>query len=210
MAGSSKNGQQYKDHWLESVSYTHLFQGIDDCGEINTLGRGGSDTSAVALAIALDADVCEIYTDVDGVYTADPRVVERAWKMPEISYDEMLEMAAMGALVLQPRSVELAKMYGLKLHVRSSFNHNEGTIVKEEATMNNDLEKDLMVCGVAHDMNVLKATIFGVPDKPGIASSIFGKLADVYQRKVLLFLPLLIMARCMGVSSSRRRVVRWD
>ena len=83
----------------------------------------------------------------------------------------------MGALVLQPRSVELAKMYGLKLHVRSSFNHNEGTIVKEEATMNNDLEKDLMVCGVAHDMNVLKATIFGVPDKPGIASSIFGKLA---------------------------------
>ena len=154
------------------------FQGIDESGEINTLGRGGSDTSAVALAIALNADVCEIYTDVDGVYTADPRVVEKAWKMPEVSYDEMLEMAAMGALVLQPRSVELAKMYGLKLHVRSSFNHNEGTIVKEEALMNNDLEKDLMVCGVAHDMNVLKATIFGVPDKPGVASSIFGKLAD--------------------------------
>ncbi len=153
------------------------FQGLDDEGEINTLGRGGSDTSAVALAIALNADVCEIYTDVDGVYTADPRIVKKAWKMDEISYDEMLEMAAMGALVLQPRSVELAKLYGIKLHVRSSFNHNPGTIVKEDAVMNKDMEKDLMVCGVAHDLNVLKATIFGVPDRPGVASEIFGKLA---------------------------------
>lgn len=154
------------------------FQGIDDQDEINTLGRGGSDTSAVALAIALSADVCEIYTDVDGVYTADPRVVKKSWKMAEISYDEMLEMASLGALVLQPRSVELAKMYGLKLHVRSSFNHGEGTIVKEDAKMNKDLEKELMVSGVAHDTNVLKATVFGVPDKPGIASDIFGKLAE--------------------------------
>ncbi len=153
------------------------FQGLDDEGEINTLGRGGSDTSAVALAIALNADVCEIYTDVDGVYTADPRIVKKAWKMDEISYDEMLEMAAMGALVLQPRSVELAKLYGIPLHVRSSFNHNPGTIVKEDAVMNKDMEKDLMVCGVAHDLNVLKATIFGVPDRPGVASEIFGKLA---------------------------------
>ena len=98
--------------------------------------------------------------------------------MPEISYDEMLEMAAMGALVLQPRSVELAKLYNVRLHVRSSFNHSEGTIVKEDAIMNKDLEKDLMVCGVAHDLNVLKATVFGVPDRPGVASEIFGRLAE--------------------------------
>lgn len=154
------------------------FQGVDDNGEVNTLGRGGSDTSAVALAVALNADVCEIFTDVDGVFTADPRIVKTAWKMPEISYDEMLEMAAMGALVLQPRSVELAKLYNVRLHVRSSFNHSEGTIVKEDAIMNKDLEKDLMVCGVAHDLNVLKATVFGVPDRPGVASEIFGRLAE--------------------------------
>ena len=114
------------------------FQGVDARGEINTLGRGGSDTSAVALAIALEADVCEIFTDVNGVYTADPRVVKKAWKMPEVSYDEMLEMAVMGALVLQPRSVELAKQYNMVLHVRSSFNYSEGTIVKEETNMNRD------------------------------------------------------------------------
>jgi aspartate kinase len=155
------------------------FQGIDKEGEINTLGRGGSDTSAVALAIALNADVCEIYTDVDGVYTADPRIVKTARKIPEISYNEMLEMAAMGAVVLQPRSVELAKMYGVKLHVRSSFNYSEGTIVKEEEQhMNRGLEKEQMVCGVAHDLNVLKTTIFGVPDRPGVASEIFGRLAE--------------------------------
>lgn len=155
------------------------FQGVDERGEVNTLGRGGSDTSAVALAIGLEADVCEIFTDVDGVYTADPRVVKKAWKMSEISYDEMLEMAAMGALVLQPRSVELAKQYGVKLHVRSSFNYNEGTIVQEEASMNKDLEKELIVCGVAHDMNVLKVTLFGVPDRPGIAADIFGQLSKL-------------------------------
>ena len=155
------------------------FQGVDDRGEVNTLGRGGSDTSAVALAIGLGADVCEIFTDVDGVYTADPRIVKRAWKMPEVSYDEMLEMAAMGAVVLQPRSVELAKQYGVKLHVRSSFNHNTGTIVKEDAIMNKDLEKELIVCGVAHDMNVLKVTLFGVPDRPGVAGEIFGQLSHL-------------------------------
>lgn len=155
------------------------FQGVDDRGEVNTLGRGGSDTSAVALAIGLQADVCEIFTDVDGVYTADPRVVKKAWKMPEISYDEMLDMAAMGAVVLQPRSVELAKQYGVKIHVRSSFNHNEGTIVKEETNMNTDMEKDLIVCGVAHDMNVLKVTLFGMPDRPGVAGDVFGQLATL-------------------------------
>ncbi len=153
------------------------FQGISQDGDITTLGRGGSDTSAVAMAIALKADVCEIFTDVDGVYTADPRIVKSAWKMPEISYDEMLEMAAMGAVVLQPRSVELAKQYNLTLHVRSSFNYNEGTIVKEVATMNKDMEKEMVVCGVAHDTNVVKASIFGVPDIPGAASEIFNKLA---------------------------------
>lgn len=153
------------------------FQGVDATGEINTLGRGGSDTSAVALAIALKADVCEIFTDVDGVYTADPRLVKKAWKMPEVSYDEMLEMAAMGALVLQPRSVELAKQYNMTLHVRSSFNYSQGTIVKEDAVMNKHLEKDMIVSGVAHDLNVLKATIFDVPDCPGIASELFGRLA---------------------------------
>ncbi|MCL2496563.1 MAG: aspartate kinase [Clostridiales bacterium] len=154
------------------------FQGIDADGNIVTLGRGGSDTSAVALAVALEANVCEIFTDVDGVYTADPRIVKKAWKMPMISYDEMLEMAAMGAVVLQPRSVELAKQYGVKLHVRSSFNYNEGTIVQEEADMLKEMERELIVCGVAHDMNVLKTTLFAIPDMPGVAGRIFGALAE--------------------------------
>jgi len=154
------------------------FQGIDHIGDINTLGRGGSDTSAVAMAVALNADVCEIFTDVDGVYTADPRVVKKAQKMQEISYDEMLEMAAMGALVLQPRSVEVAKQYNVKVHVRSSFNYSEGTMVQEVAQMNRDLEKDQVVSGVAHDTNVLKVSIFGVPNKPGVASTIFTALAN--------------------------------
>ena len=154
------------------------FQGVAPDGEINTLGRGGSDTSAVALAIATDADVCEIYTDVDGIYTADPRVVKKAVKMNSISYDEMLEMAAMGAVVLQTRSVELAKQYGVTMCVRSSFNHNPGTIVKEVADMEKQLEKEWLVSGVAQDLNVLKVTLFGVPDEPGIACRIFGPLAE--------------------------------
>jgi aspartate kinase len=154
------------------------FQGIDIKGDIITLGRGGSDTSAVALAVALKADICEIYTDVDGVYTADPRLVKKAWKMPHISYDEMLEMAAMGAQVLQPRSVEVAKQYGIKLHVRSSFNYNQGTIVEEGGYMVQELEKELIVCGVAHDLNVLKVTLLGIADQVGMAGCIFGALAD--------------------------------
>ncbi|MCL1976466.1 MAG: aspartate kinase [Firmicutes bacterium] len=153
------------------------FQGVDKMEDIITLGRGGSDTSAVALAVALKAESCEIFTDVEGVYSADPRIVKKAWKMPFISYDEMLEMASMGALVLQPRSVELAKQYGVRLHVRSSFNYHEGTIVQEEALMNKELEKELIVCGVAHDLNVLKITLFAVPDTPGVAGLIFGALA---------------------------------
>ena len=153
------------------------FQGVSEMGDINTLGRGGSDTSAVAMAVALDADVCEIFTDVEGVYTADPRIVKNASKMKEISYDEMLEMAAMGALVLQPRSVEVAKKYNMKLHVRSSFNYNEGTMVMEVNGMKREMEKGLLVSGVAHDTNILKATIFKLPDVPGVAGTIFSALA---------------------------------
>ena len=155
------------------------FQGMGEKGDITTLGRGGSDTSAVALAVALKADVCEIYTDVDGVYTADPRIAKNARKMLEISYDEMLEMAAMGALVLQPRSVELAKEYGVVLHVRSSFNDVPGTIVKEKVDMKTAMEKEMIVSGVAHDLNVLKVTLFGVPDRPGVAGEIFTKISEL-------------------------------
>lgn len=150
------------------------FQGRRKNGEITTLGRGGSDTTAVALAAALKADLCEIYTDVDGVYSADPRVITKARKLTKISYDEMLELASLGAVVLQPRSVELAKEYGVRLMVRSSFNNSEGTTVWEES----DMEKDMVVSGVAHDLNVTKMTIFDVPDVPGIAQTLFSALAE--------------------------------
>jgi aspartate kinase len=149
------------------------FQGINESNDITTLGRGGSDTTAVALAAALNADVCEIFTDVDGVYTTDPRVVPEARKLDIITYDEMLELAHLGAQVLHPRSVECAKIYGIPLHVRSSFNHNPGTIVKEA----DDMEKAMVVTGVAHDMNVARIGLFDVPDKPGIAWQIFRALA---------------------------------
>ena len=149
------------------------FQGINRYGDITTLGRGGSDTTAVALAAALNADVCEIYTDVDGVFTTDPRVVLNAKKLDYITYDEMLELAHLGAQVLHPRSVECAKMYNIKLHVRSSFNNNPGTIVKEAG----NLEKTLVVTGIAHDLKVAKFGLFDVPDKPGIAYKIFSALA---------------------------------
>jgi aspartate kinase len=150
------------------------FQGIDENNDITTLGRGGSDTTAVALAASLKADLCEIYTDVDGVYTTDPRVVPEACKLDEVSYDEMLELAHLGAVVLHPRSVELAMQYGIPLHVRSSFNHNLGTIVKEAANM----EKALVVTGVASDLNVAKIGIYNVLDTPGIAYRLFKVLAD--------------------------------
>ncbi|MEW6172679.1 MAG: aspartate kinase [Bacillota bacterium] len=149
------------------------FQGLGPDGDITTLGRGGSDTTAVALAAALDADCCEIYTDVDGVYTADPRLVPDAKKLPVISYDEMLELASLGAVVLHPRSVELAKMYGVPLVVRSSFNDNPGTLVKEDAGM----ERRHMVSGVAHDCKVAKLGLFDVLDQPGIAYRLFSALA---------------------------------
>lgn len=149
------------------------FQGITDDFEITTLGRGGSDTTAVALAAALGAATCEIYTDVDGVYTADPRIVPEAKKLDFISYDEMLEMASLGALVLQPRAVEFAKQYSVSLHVRSSFNDQEGTRVEEVARM----EKCRLVSGIAHDLNVAKIGLFNVPDRPGIAKHLFKALA---------------------------------
>lgn len=150
------------------------FQGIGPDDDITTLGRGGSDTTAVAIAAAIGADVCEIYTDVDGIYTADPRMVPNATKLNKISYDEMLELASLGAKVLHPRSVEVAKLHDVKLCVRSSFNtHIGGTfVVKSE-----ELEKEYAVTGIACDKNVAKVSIFGVEDRPGIAAEIFGALA---------------------------------
>lgn len=150
------------------------FQGIDSDNDITTLGRGGSDTTAVALAAASKADVCEIYTDVDGVYTADPRLVKDASKLPEISFGEMLEMASLGAVVLQPRAVEFAAQWGVKIHVRSSFSNAQGTIVREAKP----LEKERVVSGVAHDKNVAKLAIIDVPDRPGVAHRIFSLLAE--------------------------------
>jgi len=147
------------------------FQGVNKRDDVTTLGRGGSDTTAVALAAALHADICEIYTDVDGVYTADPRVVPNAKKMNEITYDEMLEMASQGSKVLHNRSVEIAKRYGVKLVVRSSFNHEEGTMIKE-----NVMEKSV-VSGVAADKNVARVSLIGVADEPGVAFKIFRCIA---------------------------------
>jgi len=149
------------------------FQGVDAQGDITTLGRGGSDTTAVALAAAMRADLCEIYTDVEGVYTADPRVVPGARKLEAVSYEEMLELANLGAVVLHPRSVELAMQYGIPLHVRSSFNNYPGTVIKEVESV----EKALVVTGVAYDLNVAKIGVFNVFDKPGIAYRLFKVLA---------------------------------
>jgi aspartate kinase len=149
------------------------FQGVTTNGDITTLGRGGSDTSAVALAATLKADVCEIYTDVDGVFTTDPNIVPEARKIDRISYEAMLEMASLGAKVLQIRSVEFAMKYGVTIHVRSSFNENPGTIVtKEEPDM-----EEVLVQGVTYSKNEAKLTVMGVPDRPGIAASIFNQLS---------------------------------
>jgi aspartate kinase len=143
-------------------------------GEITTLGRGGSDTTAVALAAAIKADVCEIYTDVDGIYSTDPRIVKCARKLNEISYDEMLELANLGAAVLHPRAVEYAKNYNVRLVVRSSFTQNEGTSVKEEAVM----EQGVVVRGIAYDKDVARISILGVEDVPGVLAKVFGALAS--------------------------------
>jgi aspartate kinase len=150
------------------------FQGVTEEDNITTLGRGGSDLTAVALAATLRADVCEIYTDVDGVYTADPNIVREAKKLDRISYDEMLEMASLGAKVLQSRSVEFAKKYGVPVHVRSTFKTDPGTLVtKEDRNM-----EAVVVTGIAHDRGQAKVTIRGVPDRPGIAAQVFGTVSD--------------------------------
>jgi len=151
------------------------FQGVNDEGQVTTLGRGGSDLSAVALAYGVKADLCQIYTDVDGVYTADPRIVPNASKIPEICYEEMLELASLGSKVMQARSVEFANNYGVVFEVRSSFNNNPGTIVKQEV---NSME-DVVVRGVALDRNQAKVMITNIPDKPGSAARIFQGLADM-------------------------------
>src|SRR5579884_1585919 len=149
------------------------FQGINEQSDVTTLGRGGSDLTAVALAAALKADRCIIYTDVDGVYTADPNIVPNARRLNKISYEEMLELASLGAKVLQTRSVEFAMKYQVPVRVRSSFNDHEGTLVTKE---DQEMEQEV-VSGVAYDKNQAKVTLLGVPDRPGIASKIFGTLA---------------------------------
>jgi aspartate kinase len=150
------------------------FQGVDEKGNITTLGRGGSDTTGVAIAAALEADACEIYTDVDGVYTTDPNIVPTARKIDRISYEEMLELASLGAKVLQIRSVELGMKYGVRIHVRSSFSDVEGTwVVPEEAAM-----EKVTVAGVTASRDEAKITVLDVPDSPGIAARMFAPLAD--------------------------------
>ena len=148
------------------------FQGINKYDDITTLGRGGSDTTAVALAAELHADVCEIYTDVDGVYTADPRIVPNARKMEEVTYDEMLEMASLGAKVLHSRCVEIAKKYGVELLVCSSLNRNSGTMVREKTKM-----EKMLISGVAKDTDVARISVMGVPNIPGLAFKMFSKLS---------------------------------
>ncbi|GBD29409.1 Aspartate kinase Ask_LysC [bacterium HR32] len=151
------------------------FQGVTASGEVTTLGRGGSDTTAVAVAAALGADVCEIYTDVPGVFTADPRVVPTARKLPYLTYDEMLEMASSGAVVVQTRAAEYAKLHRVRLHVRSTFEETEGTIVGEEA-----MEPVRSVNAVTHDLDVCKVTVQDLPDVPGVAHRLFGVLAEAH------------------------------
>lgn len=151
------------------------FQGTDEHGDPVTLGRGGSDTSAVALAGALKADSCEIFTDVDGVYSADPRIVPSARKMQEITYSEMLEMARLGAGVMQPRSVEMGAYFNIPIHVRSTFTTKPGTMIREDYTME---EKSFDIRGVAHDDKVVKVAVLGIPNTPGIAHDIFSALAE--------------------------------
>ena len=150
------------------------FQGVSTDFEVTTLGRGGSDLTAVALAAALDADVCEIFTDVEGVFTADPRIVPEARKLKVVSYEEMLELSASGGKVLMLRSVEFARNHGVRIHVRSSFSDTEGTLV----TSQEELMEQPIISGIAHDTSEAEITILGVPDRPGIAAALFRKLAD--------------------------------
>lgn len=167
------------DHILNALSGGNIvvvagFQGINSDGHIHTLGRGGSDLSAIAVASSINADLCQILTDVDGVYTSDPRVVPKARKLKEISYDEMLELASSGAKVMQSRSVEFAKKYGVVFEVRSSLNDNPGTIVTEE----HDQMEQVVVRGVSPERSQARVTITGIPDKPGMSARILCALAD--------------------------------
>ena len=169
------------EHMLEvvkdgAVAVVAGFQGVDEGDNITTLGRGGSDTSAVAVAAAVRADACEIFTDVAGVYTTDPRICPSARKLARISYDEMLELASLGAKVLQIRSVEFAKRYGVPVHVRTSFSDEPGTwVVQEDSSM-----EDVLVTGVAHDLNEAKITLLHVPDRPGLAAKILSPIANAH------------------------------
>jgi aspartate kinase len=160
----------------ENIVIVAGFQGINKDGSVTTLGRGGSDLSAVALAGALEADQCEIYSDVDGIYTTDPRIEPKAKKLETISYDEMLELSSLGAKVLQNRSVELAKKLGVKLYAKSSFTNNEGTLITEESRQ----MEAVLVSGVVLDKNQARVTLRGVSDKPGIAADIFTTLANAH------------------------------
>jgi aspartate kinase len=170
---SVKSDNILKDVKAGKIVIVAGFQGIDKEGNITTLGRGGSDTTAVAIAVALGADVCEIFTDVDGVYTTDPNICDKARKLRKISYDEMLEMASLGAKVLQIRAVEFAKKYHVPIHVRASFNNNVGTVVCQE----DEEMENVIVSGVTCDKNESKITLTKVPDKPGIAHRLFGAIA---------------------------------
>ncbi|WP_067832473.1 aspartate kinase [Actinomadura kijaniata] len=162
-----------------SICIVAGFQGVSqDTKDITTLGRGGSDTTAVALAAALDADVCEIYTDVDGVFTADPRIVSAARRIPRISYEEMLEMAASGAKILHLRCVEYARRYNIPIHVRSSFSQKEGTWVVDSSEIEGQDMEQAIISGVAHDRSEAKITVVGVPDKVGEAAAIFTALSE--------------------------------
>ncbi|MCA6080050.1 MAG: aspartate kinase [Endomicrobium sp.] len=155
------------------------FQALNPNGDITTLGRGGSDLTAVALAAALEADSCEIYSDVEGVYAADPRIIKDAKKIDYVSYDEMLEMAGSGAQVLQSRSVEVAKKFGVEIHSRSTFSENQGTIITSEEKIRRKKMEALLVSGIAFDRNQVKFTIIDLPDLPGVAAKIFGGLAKI-------------------------------
>ena len=172
------------------------FQGIDANGDITTLGRGGSDTTAVAVAHGLDADVCEIYSDVDGVYTADPRVCPRAKKLDVISYDDMLELSSSGAGVLQMRAVEFARKYQVVIHSRSAFSDAEGTYIKEET----DMMEEAVITGIAHDTSEVKFTIRGVPDMTGVAAKVFSALAGN-----AVSVDMIISFTCPGADLARAK-----
>jgi aspartate kinase len=155
------------------------FQALNPNGDITTLGRGGSDLTAVALAVALEADSCEIYSDVEGIYTTDPVIVKSAKKIDCVSYDEMLEISGSGAQVLQSRSIEVAKKFGIEIHLRSTFNENQGTIITSEKKIRRKQMEDLLVSGITFDKNQVKFTIIDLPDLPGVAAKIFGRLAKI-------------------------------